>query len=152
MEAVPYPEVTIVEKEIEELSNIWTIKKEWDAKWDRLKDVQFRELDPQEMEEDSYEFKARLKDLNKEVKEWKVYEFMLGELTKFADTMPLIASLQHVSMRARHWKDIRMEVKDDFEEDGEDFNLKKIFGLNLLQYQDKINDTCDNARKQLTIE
>lgn len=152
MEAVPYPEVTIVEKEIEELSNIWSIKKEWDSKWETLKDVQFRDLEVQNMEEDTHDFKARLKELPKEVKEWKVYEFMNAEFVKFIDTMPLIFSLQHESMRARHWKDIRMEVKDDFEEDGEDFNLAKIWSLNLLQYQDKINDTCDNARKQLTIE
>ena len=152
MEPVPYPEVTIVEKEIEELSNIWSIKKEWDIKWDKLKDVQFRDLEVQTMEEDCYEFKARLKELSKEVKEWKVFEFMNNELNKFVETMPLVLSLQHESMRSRHWKDIRMEVKDDFDEDGEDFNLEKIFSLNLLQYQDRINDTCDNARKQLTIE
>jgi hypothetical protein len=45
-----------------------------------------------------------------------------------------------------------MELKDDFDEDGEDFSLEKLYGLNLLQYQEKIQDVTDNAIKQLKIE
>jgi dynein heavy chain len=66
--------------------------------------------------------------------------------------MPLIEALQDVSMRPRHWKEIRMELKDDFDEDGEDFSLEKIYGLNLLTYQEKIFDVTENAKKQLKIE
>ena len=55
-------------------------------------------------------------------------------------------------MRERHWKDIRFEVKADFDETADDFNLEKLFSLDLLQHSDKIYELVDNAKKQLTIE
>lgn len=55
-------------------------------------------------------------------------------------------------MRERHWKELRFEVKDDFDETSEEFNLEKLFTLNLLMHQEKINEMCDNAGKQLKIE
>jgi len=35
-------------------------------------------------------------------------------------------------MRERHWKELRFEVKDDFDEAGDDFTLEKALSLNLL--------------------
>jgi hypothetical protein len=50
-------------------------------------------------------------------------------------------------MRERHWKELRFEVKDDFDETGEDFTLEYIFKLDLLEYEEKINELTDRARK-----
>ena len=55
-------------------------------------------------------------------------------------------------MRDRHWKELRFEVKDDFDETSEEFTLEKVFSLNLLNHQEKIMELADNARKQLKIE
>jgi hypothetical protein len=55
-------------------------------------------------------------------------------------------------MRNRHWKELRYEVKDDFDEKGEDFTLEYMFKLNLTEYEDKISELTDRARKQLAIE
>lgn len=55
-------------------------------------------------------------------------------------------------MRERHWKELRFEVKDDFDETSDEFNLEKVFSLNLLSHQEKILELTENARKQLKIE
>lgn len=55
-------------------------------------------------------------------------------------------------MRERHWKELRFEVKADFDETGEDFNIDKTFTLGLLGHQEKIYELVDNAKKQLRIE
>ena len=55
-------------------------------------------------------------------------------------------------MRERHWKDIRFEVKADFDENSEDFTLDKLFSLGLLAHQGFIYELVDNAKKQLRIE
>lgn len=55
-------------------------------------------------------------------------------------------------MRERHWKEIRFEVKADFDETADDFNLEKLFSLDLLSHSDKLYELVDNAKKQLTIE
>jgi dynein heavy chain len=43
--------------------------------------------------------------------------------------MPLIMDLRDEAMRERHWKELRFEVKDDFDENADDFTLEKIFEL-----------------------
>lgn len=101
---------------------------------------------------DAYEVRKALKDLPKDVKEWQIYEQMASEIQKFIDMCPLIEALQHEAMRPRHWKEIRLEVKDDFDEASDEFNLDRIYTLNLLQFQDKIWELTDNAKKQLQIE
>ena len=55
-------------------------------------------------------------------------------------------------MRDRHWKELRIEVKEDFDENSDEFTLDKVYSLGLLQHQDKINDIYSNAKKQLEIE
>jgi len=68
------------------------------------------------------------------------------------NTTPLITQLRDESMRDRHWKELRIEVKEDFDEDSEDFTLEKVFSLNLLQHQDKIGEITGHATQQLKIE
>ena len=55
-------------------------------------------------------------------------------------------------MRDRHWKELRFEVKADFDETADDFSIEKLFTLDLMAHQDKIYELVDNAKKQLTIE
>lgn len=61
--------------------------------------------------------------------------------------MPLLTDLRDDAMRERHWKEIRFEVKDDFDEQSDEFNLEKVCSLNLLAHAEKINELADNARK-----
>lgn len=67
-------------------------------------------------------------------------------------TLPLILDLRDDAMRERHWKELRFEVKEDFDETSDEFTLEKVFSLNLLNHQEKIMAMADNARRQLKIE
>jgi dynein heavy chain len=86
------------------------------------------------------------------VREWGIFNHLKNDLDKFINTMPLITELRSEAMRERHWKELRFEVKDDFDEASEEFTLEKVFSLNLLSHQEKINEMADNAGKQLKIE
>lgn len=66
--------------------------------------------------------------------------------------MPLIIDLRDEAMRDRHWKELRFEVKEDFDELAEDFTLEKVFDYNLPSHAEKISELADNARKELKIE
>lgn len=66
--------------------------------------------------------------------------------------MPLIMDLRDEAMRERHWKELRFEVKEDFDENAEDFTLEKVFDLGLNNLGEKIAELADNARKELKIE
>jgi hypothetical protein len=62
LEQGSYPEIVQVEKEIEFLNDMWSIKRDWDIKWDELKEVQFYKLPVQDIQMDAYEVRKALKD------------------------------------------------------------------------------------------
>jgi len=66
--------------------------------------------------------------------------------------MPLIMDLRDEAMRERHWKELRFEVKEDFDENADDFTLEKVFDLGLNNHAEKVSELADNARKELKIE
>ena len=94
----------------------------------------------------------KVEQLSREEKKWKVTEVINERIYTFESTIPLIQYLRDESMRDRHWKELRIEVKEDFEEGGPDFTLERVFSLNLLAHQDKIEEINQNAKAQLKIE
>lgn len=63
-----------------------------------------------------------------------------------------MTDLRDGAMRDRHWNDLRIELKDEFREKADDFNLEKILSLDLISHVDRIAELTNNARKQLAIE
>ena len=56
IEPAAYPEVTLVEKEIAQLTEIWEVKNDWDKQWDTWKDIKFYELNIDDMDNDALDF------------------------------------------------------------------------------------------------
>ena len=50
IEPMIYPEVTLVEKEITQLTEIWELKNEWDKQWENWKETNFKDLDIDDMD------------------------------------------------------------------------------------------------------
>ena len=152
IEHTKYLDLALVEKENSSLLQIWNIKQEWDKQWDTWKVINFEDLNFKEMEDTSSEIIFKVNQLSKEEKKWKVSEVIYDRIYVFLGTIPLITMLRDESMRDRHWKELRVEVKEDFDENSPEFTLEKVFSLNLLQHQEKIEEICSHARQQLKIE
>jgi dynein heavy chain len=152
IEPMIYPEVTLVEKEIAQLTEIWELKNEWDKQWENWKEINFKDLEIDEMDNVALDYKERYVAFDKDVREWGVFTFLKSQIDNFKLTMPLILELSDPAMRERHWKELRFEVKDDFDETSDEFTLEKVFSLNLLNHQEKIYELGDNSKKQLKIE
>jgi dynein heavy chain len=91
-------------------------------------------------------YKAFLSD--KEVKDWGVFTHLKLSIDKFRQLIELLGeTLLQSSIRDRHWKELRIEVKEDFDETSEDFTLEKIMSLNLLNHISMILELGDNANK-----
>lgn len=69
------------------------MKKEWDQKWLEFKDIQFESLNIDDMQGDADDQLAKLRQLAKDQREYKVFEFVNAEILKFTQTMPIIASI-----------------------------------------------------------
>lgn len=116
MESTKLLELDQVEKENASLLTIWNIKQEWDHNWNKWKVIHFTDLEMEEMDNTSQEIQFKLKELTKEEKKWNVTEVLTDRIYNFLNTLPLITWLREESMRPRHWKELRIEVKEDFDE------------------------------------
>jgi hypothetical protein len=72
-----YTNLKLVEKDNASLHKIWSIKQQWDAKWDIWRKVNFYELDVVEMEDVAGDVLHALNQLPKEDKKWKVSEHIV---------------------------------------------------------------------------
>ena len=52
--------------------------------------------------------------LGREIKRWKVWEAMKGELDKFREVIPIIQDLRNKALRARHWTSLKQQVGHDY--------------------------------------
>jgi len=71
-----YPEVTLVETEIGQLTEIWELKNEWDKQWDNWKEIHFKDLEIEEMDNIAEDFKDKYQTFSRDVKEWGVFTFL----------------------------------------------------------------------------
>jgi len=76
----------------------------------------------------------------------------LDKFNHFQNTMTPIRELRDNALRERHWKALRFEVKEDIVENSEEFNLEKVFALNLLSHAEKVSELYSQAKSQLKIE
>lgn len=56
IEPMAYPELNLVEKEMAQLFEIWSVKEEWDGEWDSWKDITFYQLRIDDMDDRAVEF------------------------------------------------------------------------------------------------
>ena len=132
MQSDKYEDLARVEKENTSLLNIWNIKQEWDNNWNKWEAINFYNLDMKEMEDVSTEIQFKVSQLTKEEKKWHVAENLNDRIYTFLNTIPLLTWLSDESMRDRHWKELQLEIKEEFNWHDEDFNLAKVANLNLL--------------------
>ena len=85
-----------------------------------------------EMEDVSTDIQFKVSQLTKEEKKWHVAENLNDRIYTFLNTIPLLTWLSDESMRDRHWKELQLEIKEEFNWHDEDFNLGKVSNLNLL--------------------
>lgn len=147
-----YPELSFVEKECTLLEQIWNIKEEWDEKWTKWKDTRFDEIDSNEMNDEAQDFSDKLKNVDREIRNWSIYEQLKNNIESFLQTMPLIGELRNEAIRERHWKELKIEVSHEFDENSDEFTLEKVFSLQLNRHNDFIQGLCTNATKELRIE
>ncbi|CEL98551.1 unnamed protein product [Vitrella brassicaformis CCMP3155] len=151
MEASQYKEIDDMEKDLQLLTSIWTIKEEWDEQWNAMKTGKFRDLNVDEMDTMASTYQKRIQKM-KEIKQWPIWTRAKQDIEDFRAAMPLITNLRSEALRDRHWKRIKQEVAEPFDARSPDFTLNSVFQLGLPQHAELIARLADEARKEYKIE
>ncbi|KAF1380471.1 hypothetical protein PFLUV_G00164080 [Perca fluviatilis] len=154
IEQLPSKSIRALEKDIDNLQQVWEITQEWNANWNIWKVGQFATLRTESMESTAQEMFKKLHKLQRELKdkEWDIVDFSKNKIDQFKRIIPLIADLRNPAMRDRHWKQICEELQCSFDPTSAEFTLETIISLGLDMYTDKISELSGAASKELSIE
>lgn len=96
-------ELSEVEKEIENLENVWNVKNRWDMHWESVKLIKFQHFDSDKLDDEADDFYTEVNNYPKEMKKWEVVNAIKNNIEQFRQTLPLISMLKQPYMRSRHW-------------------------------------------------
>ncbi len=113
---------------------------------------QFNDLDVEEMENVAGNYSKKVAKLGRDIKKWKVWEAMKGELDSFRETIPLIQDLRNKALRTRHWASLQERVGSEFDPSSPSFTLNEVVKLGLNAHAEFIGELSSNANKELAIE
>lgn len=147
-----HKDLTALMKDVDFLSQIWTITIEWSGYWDGWKSGQFNDLDVEEMETVAGGFAKKVGKLGRDIKKWKVWEAMKNDLDGFRETIPLIQDLRSKALRPRHWAALQERVGAEFDPNSASFTLNEVVKLGLNTHSEFIGELSANANKELAIE
>ena len=152
IERTQYTDLSFVETKNESLLKIWTIKQEYDHLMDQWNNVGFYEIDLKALNDAAEEISFKAAALTTEEQKWKVSQTLHEKIHTLLGHNEPLTKLRDESMRERHWKELRIEVKEDFDENSPEFTFAKVYSLNLLDHEEKIEEIAKHARDQLKIE
>ena len=84
-------------------------------------------------------------------KKCNAYGGLLEEIKKWLKFIPLVESLRDPAMRERHWDQIRAASESSFVIDS-NLTLKHIYDLDLGKIGDDVEEICDQAKQEQSME
>ncbi|KAM4714769.1 dynein axonemal heavy chain 2 [Anableps anableps] len=154
IEQPPCKMILTMEKDMDQLQEVWEISQEWDKNWESWKVLQLANLQTQNMENIAQDMFKKLHILQRDLKgkNWEIVHFSKVKIEKFKQIIPLITDLRNPALRDRHWKQICEELERSFDHTSAEFTLERIISLNLDHYAATIYEISGAASKELSIE
>ncbi|XP_041842513.1 dynein heavy chain 2, axonemal [Melanotaenia boesemani] len=151
---LPSKRIQMLEKDINQLQQVWEITEEFNANWNNWKVHQLATLQTERMESTAQDIFKTLHIIQRDLKDkkWDIVDFSKKKIDQLKQIIPLIADLRNPAMRDRHWQQICEEVQCSFNPTSTEFTLEKIMFLGLHNKAEKISEISGAASKELFIE
>ena len=103
-------------------------------------------------------YDARVKKLPKKLREWPAFEDINTKVQDLQILIPLVSQLSKPSIKTRHWDEVNgllLSVTPPltllpYAE--ETFLLEDWIKSNIIKFKEEVEEICDGADKQLSIE
>eukprot|EP00656_Telonema_subtile_P031899 TRINITY_DN3494_c0_g2_i1.p1 TRINITY_DN3494_c0_g2~~TRINITY_DN3494_c0_g2_i1.p1 ORF type:complete len:4527 (-),score=1335.50 TRINITY_DN3494_c0_g2_i1:103-13683(-) len=148
-----YAELSEIKNRIDQLDEMWTMRKEWEKQWDQWSVAKFRELDAEAMGDDAGKYKLRVRKIGRQIEGvWGVWTKLKEAVDEFIETLPLLQNLRDGSMRPRHWDNLKKMVGKEFDPYADNFDMGTLSSLGLHAFATEIETLVDGAKKEEKIE
>ena len=149
-----YPELTATKNEIELLDKLYSLYSKVKETMGRWREIPWYEVQNEidKMTEQVEAFGRDCMRLPGRLKSWDAYKELKQEIDDMTDILPLIEALTKESIKDRHWDYINELTGKDIPYKSEQFILANLIEAKLLEHREDIEDTTDQADKQLKLE
>ena len=146
----PIPEIEMLERDVQLLDGFWGLREEWERRTEPWLAGRVASLDLAACIATAVEFRTRLDAFPSLCAEWEVYRNFATELISFANTARLLDVLQQPHIKARHWRQLRELLKEDFDE--RELTLQRALELGLEKINERAKELSQTALAEFRTE
>ncbi|CAF4402891.1 unnamed protein product [Rotaria socialis] len=116
-------------------------------------DIAWTDVNIDKIKQELSDFQTSCRRLPKGLREFPAFHALKKTIDDFNECCPLLEMMSNPAVKPRHWQRIA-EVTDtkNLDVEMEDFRLRNVMDLPLLQYKEDIEDICIAAVKECDIE
>ena len=149
-----YPELMQTKKDIalfDQLFGLYTDVKERMEEWKLLQFAAVVEgIDDMSATMDN--FALRCKKMPGRLRAFDAYKRLQGSINDFQIVLPLLQELAKPSVMERHWEELKVLTKTEFDQTAAEFTLETVIALKLEVVAEDVLEITDGADKQQKIE
>jgi len=139
---------------VDRMRTLWAVTEDIDCFVDDARNILWKELVIEDIEDGCKAQNKRLSTVNKDVRWCGCYKDTTKKLKDFINTIPLVIALRSKAMRPRHWTALMQATGKEFVPPYEDADMQLggLLALNLHAFNADVEDICDQATKEEKIE
>ena len=149
-----YPELEATRKELKLLQQLYDLYVDvidTSKTWREIRWVDFQ-VQVGTISERVEKFANKCRKMPATLREWQAFIDLSKQIKDFQIVLPLLQDLCQDCIKARHWKEVMHVSKTQFKIDSIDMRLSELLDAHLEAHQDSVEDICEAAEKQQTIE
>ena len=136
------------------MTDLWNVRKGVDEDKDASATLVLDGMDPDAMDDVAKDMQKRMRKLAREVRQTKAFKKLNDIVKDYVNTVPLIATVTHPSMRPRHWDLVKTITGKTFTPPYEDKNctVGDMLALELHLYANEVEELSDQSTKEAKME
>ena len=139
-----------IEQGLDARSRAWALYSEWDALMARQMVTPFAQLDMYAMQNEVSRFLKAVSSLLQQLPKNSLVSTLVEHIQKFQTQVPALVPLRDLSVKARHWDQIKGILNVRFDE--HTITLGQFLSYEPERQFAAITRVCDRAAKELTLE
>lgn len=149
-----YPDLTQTEKELQLSDQLFALYVDVLSTLTEWKGVLWTDVARSigDMGDKIESFSVRCKKMPTRLRDYAAYKALKTQIEDFQVVLPLLQEMTKESIRPRHWEEVMVITKSQFDFQGPDFSLQSLLNIGLVAKKDEIEEVTDGADKQLKIE
>nr|XP_032294976.1 dynein heavy chain 9, axonemal [Drosophila virilis] len=150
---IPEPDTTTLQQckaELRRVKQLWDFVRviescivDWHA-------TPWLQIDTDDMEHECKKFTRDLRTLDKCIRDWAPYVYIVGVLRELVASLRAVTELQNPAITERHWLELMQLSKISYK-CNTSTTLAQLLSLQLQQHEEDIKNTVDRAIKEMTV-